>query len=354
MGRGGGLRGWLHGAPRAWAAPHGRQRIYLNTCTSCAMQVVASRVGDLRGEGGVEGTLRRLLLDGAGTPRRLKTFIVEIAGVADPKSRHPGVMWKIRPSGLDGVSHVTCHDSGRRVPECELLLDRRSGRFCLIHTAEEDDIANAAVSLLARTTQLNRAWVCPGVLGELAGTRRESGSTARGTVRMLSEDGCGHAVADVGCDGTITHVGGESVGAHLLTARSVCRTFARMCSNAERYRIGSFNTPNGPNIDLMPIDVTLSRTIEDVPGFIDRVFDGHPPLHMRGGKIRVSEDQYHVPTVDMEGAIHMGLDVTPSILHVGLRHGCSGSGVLRLLACLQLRHDPTLTCDQVTSGACRA
>lgn len=318
------------------------------------MQVVASREGDLRGAGGVEGTLSRLMLDGAGTSRRLKTFIVEIAGAADPKSRYPDIMWKVRPSGLDGVSHVTCHGAGRREPGCELLLDRRSGRFCLIHTAGEDDAANEAVSLLARTTQLNRAWVCPGVLGKLAETGRGNGGATRGTVRMLRQDGRGHAEDDVGCNGTIAHVGGESVGAHLLTARSLCGTFARMCANAERYRIGSFNTPNGPHIDLAPIDITLSRKIEDMPGFIDGVFDGQPPLHMRGGKIRVSEDQYHVPTVDMEGAIHMGLDVTPSILHVGLRHGCSGSGVLRLLAHLQLRHDPALTCDQVTSGACRA
>jgi len=235
-----------------------------------------------------------------------------------------------------------------------MLLDRRSGRFCLVHTADDDDIANVAVSLLARTTQLNRAWVCPGALGELAATGRENGDAARGTVRMLREDGGGHAESDVSCNGTIAHVGGESVGAHLQTARDLCDTFARMCTNAERHRIGSFNTPNGPHIDLRPIDISLSRKIYDVPGFIDRVFDGRPPLHMRGGKIRVSKHQYHVPTVDMEGAFHMGLDVTPSILHVGLHHGCSGSGVLRLLAHLQLCHDPALTCEQVTSEERRA
>lgn len=100
--------------------------------------------------------------------------------------------------------------------------------------------------------------------------------------------------------------------------------------------------------------MTFSRKIADVSGLIDKALDGRPPLMMQSNKIRVKENQYHVPTADMEGLHYMGIDISSRFLSVGIQHRTPASGVLRLLAYLQLHHDPALACKQVTEGVCGA
>ena len=314
------------------------------------MQAAASLTGQVQTAGDLEGALRAMMLDGTGTERRLKTFIVDLDGDGPPRGRG-GVEWDVLPAGIAGVSYVSRRGAGAGA--CELVLDRRRGRFCMAHTSAADGNAGDTVSLLARTTGLGRAWVCPAVLGMLAGAAG-NGTASGGTIRMSRGDSAGHAEADVRCDGVVMHAGGGSVGAHLEIAGEVRDAYARMCENAERFRLGAMDTPDGRRIGLRPIDMAFSRKIEDVSGLIDRVFDGKPPLMMRGNKIHIAGDQYHVPTANMEEMHHMGIDVTPRFLSVGIQHGCSAGGVLRLLAHLQLHHDRALTCEQVTAGVCGA
>lgn len=318
------------------------------------MQVAASRVGNLRREGGLEAALRTMMLDGAGTPRRLKTFTVELRGAGGLESRHEDVTWHSRPTGLDGVSALTCSDARENLPDCEIILDRRPGRFCLAHMAEEDAVAKKMIMVLAYTTRLNRAWVCPSVLAGLAGGRSENGRGLEGAVRMRAEADDGRAEADVGHDGTVAHAGGESVGAHLRIARDALAASARMCANAERFQLGAVDTPKGTRFDLRGIDIWLSRKIDDVPGFVSRVFDGAPPLFMEGSAIWAERNHYSVPVADIECAQYTGMSMSPEFISVGLKRGLSGSGVLRLLSWLQLHHDPSLRCEQVTAGACGA
>jgi len=339
----------LAGRRRAWRATH-----IFRLAGACRVQAAAIRMKNPRTKGGLEDMLRAMVLGGEGTPRRLKTFIVELDGPENPVSNSGGIWWDSRPSGTDGVSIVTCHDFAGGLPACEVLLDRRPGRFCLAHMAEEDGAAGDVISAMARTTQVNRAWVCPSVLRGLAGVRGGNGDAQGGLVKMRRADGDGQATTEVGCDGTVTHAGGRSVGAHLRMAGDVLAASARMCANAERFRIGAVDACDGVRFGLAPIVVRLSRRISDVGEFVRKTLDGAPPLLMRGSAIRVEGDQYSVPTMDIECGHYMGMDITPEAVHVGLHRGCSGCGVLRLLACLQMRHDPALVCDQVTAGACSA
>lgn len=314
------------------------------------MQAAASLMGRVRTDEEMEEALRTLMLDGARTERRLKTFIVELDGACRPRGRD-GVEWEVCPTGLDGVSSVSRRGAG--APACELVLDQRQGRFCMAHTAAADGEACDTVSLLARATGMSRAWVCPEVLERLAG-EKGNGATVPGSVHVKREDAMGHSEAVVSCNGEITHAHGGSVGAHLQIAREVREAYALMCENAERLRLGAADTPDGPQIDLQTIDMTFSQEIDDVSGLIDKMFDGKPPLMMRGNKIHVEGDQYHVPAANMEEMHYMGIDISPRFLSVGLHHGCPASGVLRLLACLQLHYDRMLTCNQVTAGVCGA
>jgi len=318
------------------------------------MQVVSSRVGDLSRGGGLEGALRSMMLAGAGGPRRLKTFTVEVRGAGSLESTHEDVTWHARPTGLDGVTALTCSDDREGLPDCEIILDRRPGRFCLAHVAEEDAVAKKMIMVLAYTTRLNRAYVCPSALAGLAGARGGNGRGLAGTARMRAEDGDGRAEADVGHDGTVAHAGGGSVGAHLRIAGAALAASARMCANAERFQIGAVETPKGTRFDMRPIDIRLSRKIHDVPKFVHTALDGAPPLFMEGNASHAEHDQYSVSVADLECAQYMGMDMTPGLIHVGIGRGLTGSGVLRLLSWLQLHHDPMLRCEQVTAGACGA
>jgi len=310
------------------------------------MQVAESQVGRVQTGEDLEGALRAMLLGGSGTTRRLKTFIVDLDGAALSRGSG-GAEWDVSATGLDGVSSVSRRGAGAGA--CELVLDRRRGRFCMAHTAAPDAEAGETVSLLARTTRLSRAWICPAALGGLAG------AAGVGAAARLSREGrSGSSDADVRCDGAVMHAGGGSLRAHLQIAGEVRDVYARMCENAERYRLGPVDMPDGQRIDLRPIDMKFSRDVADVSGLIDRVFDGKPPLMMRGNKMHVKGDQYHVPTANMTEMQYMGIDISPRLLSVGIQHGNPASGVLRLLAYMQLHHDHALACEQVTEGVCCA
>lgn len=106
----------------------------------------------------------------------------------------------------------------------------------------------------------------------------------------------------------------------------------------------------GPRLVGRAIRLLLSREIGDVPGFVAGVLDGSPPLRMFGGARRVGEKSYMVPLSDLENGIYMGSTFHPGRIGVTLHPRSSATGLLRLIAHLQLRHDPLLACPQVTAG----
>lgn len=312
------------------------------------MQVALSRLGDVGGEAELEAALLGMIRAGAGGASGLATFIVNLEGSAAPASRHAGVSWDARPTGVDGVDVVdvvACRDSAGRVPPCEMYLDRRGGRFGMAHMAAGGGTADAAMALMARTTQLSRAWVCPSVLAGIAG----GGADATGG-RVRVARGARGAASTVRCDGALIPDVGMGVEDHLRLAGEVMDVHSRMCANAEALRLGFADAAGGARFGGRTIGLTPSSRIEDVPGFIDDVLDGSPPLLMLGGKTRIGDDHYRAPTADLENGTVMGVSVSPTRIGVGLHPGCSGSGVLRLLACVQMRRDPGIACRDVTAG----
>lgn len=312
------------------------------------MQVAVSRLGSVEGEAGLEAALREIMRGGAAAGRGLRTFVLNLEDMAPLASRRAGVSWGSRPSGLEGVEIVSCRDSDGGVPECEMYLDRRAGRFGLAHMGEDGAVADAAVDLLARTTQASRAWVCPSVMDGLAG--RDPNGTRGGTVRITRSARDGDATAAARCDGALLSTGGESVRAHLRIADEVRAAHARMCSNAEELRLGFVDANGGPHLAGRAIRLLLSREIADVPGFVAKALDGSPPLRMFGGAKRAGERSYTVPLSDLENGIYMGSTFHPGRIGVTLHPSSSATGLLRLIAHMQLHHDPLLACPQVTTG----
>jgi len=306
------------------------------------MQVALSRLGDVGDEAELEHVLLGMMRAGAGGASGLATFIVNLEGATAPISRNLGVSWDTRPTGMDGVAVVACRDSSKRVPPCEMYLDKRAGRFGIVHMAVEGDTADAAMGLLARTTQLSRAWVCPSVLAGIAGGVNPTDGRVR-----VARGGSGSTVR---CDGAMLPDGDMDVKDHLQIASEVMVAHSRMCANAEAMRLGFSDTADGTRFGGRTIGLVPSKSIDDVPGFIDGILDGSPPLLMLGARTRIGDCHYRAPTADLENGMVLGISVSPTRIGVGLHPGCSGSGVLRLLACVQMRYDPGLTCRDVTAG----
>lgn len=311
------------------------------------MQVAVSRLGNVEGEAGLEAALCAIMREGAAAGRGLRTFVLNLEGTAPLASRRAGVSWKSRPAGLDGVEIVSCRDSSGRVPECEMYLDRRAGRFGLAHMGEAGAVADAAIDLLARTTQVSRAWVCPRVIDGM--TERRPNVHGPATIRRSARDG--DATAVVRCDGALLSMGGEAIRAHLRLADEVRSAHSLMCTNAEELRVGFADTPQGIHLVGNAIRLVLSREIADVPGFVDGVLDGSPPLRMFGGCKKAGGGRsYMVPLSDLENGIYMGSTFHPGRVSVTLHPRSSATGLLRLIAHMQLYHDPLLDCPQVTTG----
>ncbi|MDD9813907.1 MAG: hypothetical protein OXU37_06545 [Thaumarchaeota archaeon] len=311
------------------------------------MQVAVSHLGSVEGEAGLEAALCAIMRHGAAAGRGLRTFVLNLEDMAPLTSRRAGVSWESRPAGLDGVEIVSCRDSSGRVPECEMYLDRRAGRFGLAHMGEAGAVADAAIDLLARTTQASRAWVCPSVMDGLA-RRRPDGA---GQVAISRSARDGNTTAVVRCDGALLSRGGEAIRAHLRLADEVRAAYSLMCSNAEEMRLGFADTPQGHHLVGSAIRLVLSREISDVPGFVDGVLDGSPPLRMFGGCKKAGGGRsYMVPLSDLENGIYMGSTFHPGRVSVTLHPRSSATGLLRLIAHMQLCHDPLLDCPQVTTG----
>lgn len=312
------------------------------------MQVAVRRLRDVKDGADLEASLCDLMRAGSATGRGLRTFVLNLEGTSAPASRRAGLAWDAVPTGIDGVEIISCRASRGSVPECDMYLDRRAGRFALAHVGDEGGVADAAVDLLALTTQASRAWVCPRVIEGLAGGR--AGSAGAGSMRVRRTARDGEAAAEVRCDGALVSEGGEAIRAHLRLADEVRAAHARMCANAEELRLGFTDTPHGPHFNGTTISLILSREISDVPGFVDEILDGSPPLRMLGGKTRVGEGHYMVPISDIENGIFMGSDFYPGRIGVSLHPQSSGTALLRLIAHMQVRYDPLLACPQVTTG----
>jgi len=205
-----------------------------------------SRLGDVKDEDGLESALCALMGNGAAAGRGLRTFVLNLEGTSPPASRRAGIAWESRPTGLDGVEIISCRAPRSGAPECDMYLDRRAGRFALAHVGDAGEVADAAVDLLARTTQVSRSWVGPRIIEGLAGGRAGSAGAGSMTVRRTARDG--DAAAAVRCDGALVSEGGEAIRAHLRLADELRAAHARMCANAEELRLGFTDTPRGPTL----------------------------------------------------------------------------------------------------------
>lgn len=310
------------------------------------MQVAISRLGQVRGAEGLEGALRDMMLGGG-----LRTYIADMGEAGLPKSRRRGITCSARHAGARGVYILECGSAGA---SREFYLDKRHGRFCMLHTAG-DEGADEAVLTLARATRLRRAFLGPVALWAVAGMGTPAGGNGRRravresvSAERVTDDGS--ASATVRWDGAILSTGGMSARAHMALAGDVRDAYALMCSSVEK-RYGEASGNGAPRHLGASVSLVPSRPIPDVPGLVGRLFTGGPPLLMEGKCSRVEGDLYAVAVVDRENSEYLGISASPHVFRVGIHHGRPGPSVLRLLGYMQLHCDPGMTCPDLRRGA---
>jgi len=219
-----------HRAIGARAARRAPQRTYTAPCPAARMQVAVTRLGRVSGAAGLEAALRRMVLEGS-----LRTYVMDMGGGGLPRSRYPEATVKARHAGARGVYVLEC--SGGGVRHCELYLDKRAGRFCLLHAPGGEEV-DEAVRLVATVTRLRRA--CPGpaaiaaIAGRAGGNGRRAAPRESARAERVADDG--GASAAVRWDGAVVSAGGTSARAHLMIAEEARVAYARMCSNIEGCR----------------------------------------------------------------------------------------------------------------------
>ncbi len=353
------------------------------------MTAVVAGLGSVRTGAEIDGALRAMMRVGMETAGSmgLKTFVADLEHGRALTSRRPYMGWTETPTGVAGVSTLVPRYVGelqpgsrayrKLVPDCELYLDRRMGRFCLVHTLAPDRVAAYAMALLIYTTQVNRAWIGPRALNEcvnewrsdvngLNGTARASrqetrmvaGRTVLGTVRArgAGADGSGHVEIDADCDGWIAARDGTCVEAHLRLAGMVRERYARMATRVEECSTGCLMGPDLTDIGG-GVTILLSKKIEDVQRFVDIVF-GNPRFpRMLERHLRQGDTCHYVPTFDggsgtyLSTAISTKYEDSPALL-ITLKKRNPGSATLWLLSRIQMHYDAGATCIDLTTGGC--
>ncbi len=351
------------------------------------MQVAVPRLASVRSSAELDGTLRSMMRAGADSTvptMGLKTFVADLDDACVPVSRWPGIRWDEARTGVAGLTVLTprdlgglaprCHNGPKLVPDCDLYLDRRAGRFCFVHVMATDRVADHAMALLVNTTPVNRAWIGPRALGACVGawrrggnghngarrqsTRMAGGRTVLGTIRAVhADDGADFAEVDADCDGWIAARRGTSVESHMRLADAMRGAYAQMAAVIEECSTG-FNI-SGDDHDIGGgISIEFSHEIEDMQWCVDVVFGNAwlPRIlkkHIDGG------DGYYgvIPALDLESATTMDTAIAtkrglPPRLLVTLRKEYPASATLWLLARVQMHHDAGATCVELTTGRC--
>jgi len=203
-------------------------------------------------------------------------------------------------------------------------------------------------------TRLRRACPGPAAIAAIAARGGGHGRRAapRGSARAARTADDGRAGAVVKWDGAVVSTGGTSARAHLRIAEEARGAYARMCANIEECELGLPVTHRGTRRYIARVvDFVLSRPVEDVPGLVDDLFTGRPPLRMGGTCVKIENGHYSVPVVDLENAESLDIDATPNDFHVGIGNENPGASVMRLLGHMQLHCDDGLTCPTAISGA---
>jgi len=147
------------------------------------------------------------------------------------------------------------------------------------------------------------------------------------------------AVDDIKYNGKITSRG-TSFQSHISLVSDLYRRYAAVVRHIEQqYSIGHQVEENRLQITGEPINLILTRPIENLKVFCESLFSCTDPFRLWGVPTRLSDDFWRVCAVDLHVGSRISLEIAPDFIRIYLPVGSCGNTVLRIFTNLQHHYD---------------
>ena len=332
-----------------------------------------------------------------GRVRELKSYMMEFDGVLEPEFATSGLDCLVRNTGLDHIKILRADDGSGSY---EFYLDKSDPRFLVLHTNEKSDDAGRIVEKMTHGTRhaFDHAWLHSGMLKRIVGMDGNSfrgfgashsdrrlrsagggdagtgdpeliagGSVAKDTKKKVRRhprtgSACAHNAVritrgaassgdyvqdELHRDGHFALKRGESIGGHLALVEMCREEYSRTVGGVESLRIGTKFADGKALFDGRPFDFAFNTEIEDLEPFVSEMFNSAAPFNLWGAKSEISAGYVGVLAIDLHAGSPIDFEIAGDAMRVYLDQGSCGNVILRLLANLQMHHDPKDACDQV-------
>jgi len=141
-------------------------------------------------------------------------------------------------------------------------------------------------------------------------------------------------------------VSGDSLEFHLQFVRTVVRRYRRLVTLCEQKAIswqslGDPSNDDGATVRGRPIVLKFSRSIDDLPRFLEQLFAARRPFRLWGIP-EIVDGVAEIEAVDLHVGQRLRMDIGDDWMRVYLEAGCCGNTVARLISNLQHRFDGAL------------
>jgi len=141
-------------------------------------------------------------------------------------------------------------------------------------------------------------------------------------------------------------VSGDSLEFHLQFVRAVVQRYRRLVTMCERKAISwrpldEQGGDRGATIEGGPVVIGFSRSIDDLPSFLEELLAARRPFRLWGVP-EIVDGVAEIEAVDLHVGQRLRMDIGHTWMRIYLEAGCCGNTVARLISNLQHRFDGAL------------
>lgn len=319
---------------------------------------------------------------------RLKTYILETGSLVQD-SRGSEVSWEIDDGGHAEIKILRIRRNDCPDDAYEFYLDRKDGRFLVLHTNENGTQANNMVRRIVSEPDyaFDHAWFYTGMLRKWAkekggrdgtymidhnggfqgnpvkiridgtGTREiydrllgavgERASQKAIEIQSAGMHGLGHVREHITNAGCFTVEQESSIGDHLHVVEECKDEYRGVISRVEENRLRTGGSGGSGELKGKPLVLKFPKRIPDLERFIGWVFNSGEPFRLWGTKWEISEGYYSVVGVDMHEGSPVNFEVADDMMRVYLYKGGCGNTLARILTNLELGYGDGITCREL-------
>ena len=340
---------------------------------------------------------------GQGRLRELKAYVIEANSGIPKSAKSDCTKWEMVDTGLDKMKIMRTNVMGSK---CEFYADVSDKRFHTLHTtAKSDDAARAVAAITSMDgLPLDRMWLSDSLLKALAnnagddafrgfGVKYVSGFLENGEIQSLEDlnlsingslaceiedhirknphlkkaiaygkirlkrgeegDVCNHVHVDIDKEGYFAVKRGKSVQEHLHLVNEAKARYETAVNKIEECRIGSSKQNGKWVIKGNPLYFEFDEPMQELRGFIERLFNSKKPFHLWGLESEIEDNYYNVVGIDLHTGDPINFEIAHDMMRVYLSEKSCGNTIMRLLCNLQDRFGTRIRCKQVEDIACQ-